>query len=70
MPFFNEFSVEEFAPKAWAGICNLVGGSDRVDSNASTWKDGFIVNLGTNEAARSSWLARGRRLLCALPRFA
>lgn len=25
----------------------LLGGSSRVDSNASTWKDGFIVNLGT-----------------------
>lgn len=49
MPFFNEFSVADFAPKAWAGICSLLGGSSRVDSNASTWKDGFIVNLGTPE---------------------
>jgi hypothetical protein len=49
MPFFNEFSVSEFAPKAWSGICQLLGGSERVDSNASTWKDGFIVNLGTPE---------------------
>ncbi|KAF2846018.1 hypothetical protein T440DRAFT_558483 [Plenodomus tracheiphilus IPT5] len=47
MPFFNEFSVADFAPKAWAGICHLLGGASRVDSNASTWKDGFIVNLGT-----------------------
>ncbi|KAJ4365665.1 hypothetical protein N0V83_008285 [Neocucurbitaria cava] len=47
MPFFNEFLVSEFAPKAWGGICQLLGGSSRVDSNASTWKDGFIVNLGT-----------------------
>lgn len=47
MPFFNEFSCASFAPKAWAGICTLLGGSERVDSNASTWKDGFIVNLGT-----------------------
>lgn len=47
MPFFKEFSVAEFAPKAWAGICNLLGGAEHVDSNASTWKDGFIVNLGT-----------------------
>jgi hypothetical protein len=49
MPFFNEFSVSEFAPKAWSGICQLLGGAERVDSNASTWKDGFIVNLGTPE---------------------
>ncbi|EOA89688.1 uncharacterized protein SETTUDRAFT_167509 [Exserohilum turcica Et28A] len=47
MPFFKEFPVSEFAPKAWGGICSLLGGSARVDSNASTWKDGFIVNLGT-----------------------
>lgn len=47
MPFFHEFPVSTFAPKAWAGICSLLGGSARVDSNASTWKDGFIVNLGT-----------------------
>ena len=49
MPFFNEFSVSEFAPKAWAGICSLLGGSQRVDSDASTWRDAFIVNLGTPE---------------------
>ncbi|KAH9861925.1 hypothetical protein IAQ61_010126 [Plenodomus lingam] len=47
MPFFNEFFVAEFAPKAWTGICSPLGGAERVDSNASTWKDGFIVNLGT-----------------------
>jgi hypothetical protein len=47
MPFFNEFSVSTFAPKAWSGICSLLGGASRVDDNASTWKDGFIVNLGT-----------------------
>lgn len=47
MPWFNQFSVSDFAPKAWGGICSLLGGSSRVESNASTWKDGFIVNLGT-----------------------
>ncbi|KAF2018439.1 hypothetical protein BU24DRAFT_432810 [Aaosphaeria arxii CBS 175.79] len=47
MPWFNAFSVEEFAPKAWGGICSLLGGAERVDPGASTWKDGFIVNLGT-----------------------
>ncbi|KAF1835397.1 hypothetical protein BDW02DRAFT_568137 [Decorospora gaudefroyi] len=49
MPFFHEFPVADFAPKAWAGICGLLGGAHRIDSNASTWKDGFIVNLGTPE---------------------
>lgn len=47
MPWFNSFAVADFAPKAWGGICSLLGGSSRVDDNASTWKDGFIVNLGT-----------------------
>jgi len=49
MPHHNEFLVSDFAPKAWGGICDLLGGSARVDGNASTWKDGFIVNLGTPE---------------------
>lgn len=53
MPFFNEFSVAEFAPKAWAGICDLLGGIDHVDPNASTWKDGFIVNLGTPQGYKT-----------------
>lgn len=47
MPYFNELPVSDFAPKAWGGICSLLGGAPHVDSNASTWKDGFIVNLGT-----------------------
>jgi hypothetical protein len=49
MPHHNEFPVSTFAPKAWSGICTLLGGASRVDSNASTWKDGWIVNLGTPE---------------------
>ncbi|KAL6705279.1 hypothetical protein ACN47E_007089 [Coniothyrium glycines] len=49
MPIFNRVRVEEFAPKAWRGICALLGGPSRVDSNAATWTDGFIVNLGTRE---------------------
>jgi hypothetical protein len=44
MPHHNEFLVSDFAPKAWGGICDLLGGSSRVDGNASTWKDGFIVS--------------------------
>jgi hypothetical protein len=49
MPWFNSFAVEKLAPKAWGGICSLLGGSGRVNPDASTWKDGFIVNLGTPE---------------------
>jgi hypothetical protein len=47
MPWFKTFSVESIAPKAWGGICSLLGGASRVNPAASTWKDGFIVNLGT-----------------------
>lgn len=49
MPWHQELPVSTFAPKAWSSICQLVGGAARADSNASTWKDGFIVNLGTPE---------------------
>ncbi|KAF9700937.1 hypothetical protein EKO04_000847 [Ascochyta lentis] len=51
MPHWKEFQVEEFAPRAWGGICSLLGGSHKIDANnsVSTWKDGFIVNLGTPE---------------------
>lgn len=51
MPHWKEFQVEDFAPRAWGGICSLLGGSSKIDatSSVSTWKDGFIVNLGTPE---------------------
>ncbi|KAF2738021.1 hypothetical protein EJ04DRAFT_460382 [Polyplosphaeria fusca] len=47
MPWFKSFSISTLAPKAWGGICSLLGGAARVNPTASTWKDGFIVNLGT-----------------------
>jgi hypothetical protein len=49
MPHFREFDVSEFAPRAWGGICSLLGGASRVDTSVSNWKDSFIVNLGTAE---------------------
>jgi hypothetical protein len=51
MPHWQEFQVADFAPRAWGGICSLLGGSSKIDasSSVSTWKDGFIVNLGTPE---------------------
>lgn len=51
MPHWKEFDVASFAPRAWGGICGLVGGSEKVDveSEVSLWKDSFIVNLGTPE---------------------
>jgi hypothetical protein len=46
-------SVSEFAPKAWAAMCQLLGGEERIESGdgekASGWSDAFIVNLGKPE---------------------
>lgn len=47
MPWHRAFDVSTLAPKAWGGICSLLGGAARIDPSASTWKDSFIVNLGT-----------------------
>ena len=49
MPHHKTFDMAEFAPKAWAAICELCGGEDRVDPNSRQWKDSLIVNLGTAE---------------------
>ncbi|KAL2811931.1 hypothetical protein BJX63DRAFT_443775 [Aspergillus granulosus] len=49
MPRHREESVRTFAPKAWAAICELCGGEDRVSEQSSAWGDGLIVNLGTPE---------------------
>lgn len=49
MPKHNDFPASEFAPKAWAAICDLVGGEDRIAEYNKTWNDGLIVNLGTPE---------------------
>lgn len=51
MPHWKEFQAADFAPRAWGGICSLLGGSSKIDSlsSVSTWKDSFIVNLGTPE---------------------
>lgn len=47
MPHHREELVQTFAPKAWAAICELLGGEERVDPVNATWNDGLIVNLGT-----------------------
>ena len=49
MPSHTTFEASEFAPKAWAAICDLVGGEQRVGDTNRTWNDGLIVNLGTPE---------------------
>lgn len=49
MPSHSNYSASEFAPKAWAAICDLVGGEERVADDSRFWNDGLIVNLGTPE---------------------
>ncbi|MCJ1447132.1 MAG: hypothetical protein MMC23_007641 [Stictis urceolatum] len=49
MPGHRSYVASEFAPKAWAAICELLGGEHRV--NPSQWRDSLIVNLGTEEGA-------------------
>jgi hypothetical protein len=47
MHYQRTFPVSTVAPKAWSAICQLLGGASRINPGASTWKDSFIVNLGT-----------------------
>lgn len=48
MPWHRLVPVSEFAPKAWAGMCELLGGEERISDEMQyrSWSDGFIVNLG------------------------
>lgn len=47
MPSHTSFDSSEFAPRAWAAICEVCGGEDRVTSGSRHWRDSMIVNLGT-----------------------
>ncbi|KAJ5152121.1 hypothetical protein N7492_010416 [Penicillium capsulatum] len=49
MPEHKEEPWKSFAPKAWAAICELLGGEARVAEDSATVNDAFIVNLGTPE---------------------
>ncbi|KAI1872061.1 uncharacterized protein JN550_004264 [Neoarthrinium moseri] len=51
MPSHWSFDSAEFAPRAWAAICELCGGEDRINPASRQWRDSFIVNLGMPEAA-------------------
>ncbi|CAG8429519.1 unnamed protein product [Penicillium salamii] len=42
-------SIKPFAPRAWAAICQLLGGEDRVNRESANWNDAFVVNLGSPE---------------------
>ena len=47
MPTQNRWPIKDFAPKAWAALCDVVGDENLVVNR--TWNDGFIVNLGSPE---------------------
>ncbi|KAF8594591.1 hypothetical protein BDV93DRAFT_458685 [Ceratobasidium sp. AG-I] len=48
MPRHRQWHPREVSPKAWAVMCDLLGGEDRIDPTISdTWGDGLIINLGT-----------------------
>ncbi|TFK41320.1 hypothetical protein BDQ12DRAFT_647253 [Crucibulum laeve] len=48
MPWHRREKVATFAPKAWAAMKDLLGGEERIDEEAASWGDSFIVNLGTD----------------------
>jgi hypothetical protein len=49
MPWHFTFDAAEFAPRAWAAICELCGGEDRITKESRLWRDSLIVNLGSAE---------------------
>jgi hypothetical protein len=49
MPSHNEFSAAELSPRAWAAICELCGGEDRITPETKQWRDALIVSLGSPE---------------------
>ena len=52
LPRMNTVEVAEFAPRAWAGMCDLMGGEDRIKRPVN-WADGFICNF--NVRADEPW---------------
>ncbi|KAL7627026.1 hypothetical protein AAE478_003802 [Parahypoxylon ruwenzoriense] len=47
MPSHRTFDAATFAPRAWAAICELCGGEERVSPSSRDWRDSLIVNLGS-----------------------
>jgi len=44
LPRMNTVEVADFAPKAYAAICDVMGGEERI-AGPLHWADGFIVNF-------------------------
>lgn len=54
MAKLNVIPAKEIAPKAWAAICELCGGEDRIAKGGEMWTDSFIVNVGSPEMEGSN----------------
>ncbi|KAH9845184.1 glycosyltransferase family 2 protein [Teratosphaeria destructans] len=46
MPSHNAYPVKAFAPKAWAAICEVLGGEDKIAEWCTNWKDSYIPDWG------------------------
>ncbi|KAH7322573.1 hypothetical protein B0I35DRAFT_407040 [Stachybotrys elegans] len=49
MPRQNLIPAKDIAPVAWAAICELLGGEERIAQGGEMWTDAFIVNHGTDD---------------------
>ncbi|RSH89876.1 hypothetical protein EHS25_001862 [Saitozyma podzolica] len=50
IPRHREIRHEDFSPKGWAAICDLVGGEDRLHNLYERWVgDQFVCNFGSAE---------------------
>ncbi|KAK3109415.1 hypothetical protein LTR53_017359 [Teratosphaeriaceae sp. CCFEE 6253] len=54
MPGHTVVSCKDFAPKAWAATCELVGGEEKIADWTKDWSDKFIPNFGKPEY--TEWL--------------
>lgn len=41
----DQLEIEPFAPKAWAGICDLLGGAERLADASRVWENWWIFNF-------------------------
>lgn len=58
MPGMNRRKVVELAPRAYEGICDVMGGADRIQGEPG-WSDGFIINF--KKDADDPWIPTAER---------
>lgn len=46
MPSHSSQPANSLAPKAWAAVCEVLGGEERIADWCKVWKDAFIPNFG------------------------